>query len=157
MLFLLLLLFAEIAIAANDIAGPDSLPKQAQSLNNVQSGELLIKDEDNNSFYSSLLLSSDAHFNITGLMAHVSIKQNFKNDTDGYVEAIYVFPLPETAAVNRLVMQTGARRIEGKIKEKAQGEVGTASSVLLIIMRLTIRGTVGHIVPSNQSRIKVVS
>jgi Ca-activated chloride channel family protein len=122
MLFLLLLFFTGIAIAADDIASPTASPKKAQSLNDVQSGQLLIRDRDNNSLYSSLLLSSDAHFNITGLMAHVSIKQNFKNDTDNYVEAIYVFPLPETAAVNRLVMQIGARRIEGKIKEKAQAK-----------------------------------
>ncbi|MFT6437369.1 MAG: Ca-activated chloride channel family protein, partial [Candidatus Azotimanducaceae bacterium] len=121
-LFFLLLFFTTIAIAADDIPRPAALPKQAQSLNDAQSGQLLIRDRDNNSLYSSLLLSSDAHFNITGLMAHVSIKQNFKNDTDNYVEAIYVFPLPETAAVNRLVMQIGARRIEGKIKEKAQAK-----------------------------------
>lgn len=121
-LFLLMLLFTGIAIAADDTARSIALPKQATSLDDVQSGQLLIKSQDNSSLYSSLLLSSDAHFDITGLMAHVSIKQNFKNDTDDYVEAIYVFPLPETAAVNRLVMHIGARRIEGKIKEKAEAK-----------------------------------
>ena len=121
-LFLLMLLFTGIAIAAEDKQHPISLPKQAQSLDEVQSGQLLIKDRDNNSLYSSLLLSSDAHFDITGLMAHVSIKQDFKNDTDDYIEAIYVFPLPETAAVNRLVMHIGARRIEGQMKEKTEAK-----------------------------------
>jgi len=118
--FLQLTLYTGFVFADADNEGNlQSIPQQV-SLEDVESGQLLIKDIHNRSLYSSLMLSSEAKFNITGLMAHVSVRQAFKNNSEDYVEAVYVFPLPETAAVNRLVMHIGQRRIEGKIKEKTE-------------------------------------
>jgi vault protein inter-alpha-trypsin-like protein len=41
-----------------------------------------------------------------------------KTDVSMRVTGIYVFPLPENAAVDHLDMQIGARVIEGRIKER---------------------------------------
>ena len=51
-------------------------------------------------------------------MARVVVKQNFINPSDALLEARYVFPLPENAAVNHMVVTTGDKKIVSKIKEK---------------------------------------
>ena len=49
-------------------------------------------------------------------------RQTFRNDGPEWVEGVYVFPLPATAAVDRLRMHIGERFIEGEIREKAQAQ-----------------------------------
>ena len=46
--------------------------------------------------------------------------QKFLNPSDAWVEGIYVFPLPDTAAVDQLKMKIGDRIIEGKIKPREE-------------------------------------
>jgi Ca-activated chloride channel family protein len=57
---------------------------------------------------------------INGLVARVDVRQQFHNTGRGWAEAIYRFPLPPGAAVDRLQVQVGNRVIEGEIKEKAE-------------------------------------
>ena len=42
------------------------------------------------------------------------------NPTAQWREAVYVFPLPERAAVDHLTMHVGERVIEGEIRERAE-------------------------------------
>ncbi len=44
--------------------------------------------------------------------------RRFKNASEDWVEGIYVFPLPERAAVDHLRMKVGERVIEGVIRER---------------------------------------
>lgn len=67
-------------------------------------------------------LSTDVSIDVTGIVATVSIEQRFRNDSDDWVEGIYVFPLPDDAAVDELVMLIGERRIEGEIQEREQAK-----------------------------------
>jgi Ca-activated chloride channel family protein len=55
---------------------------------------------------------------ITGMVARVTLSQQFANTGDGWTEAIYVFPLPEDAAVDTLKMHIGERVIVGEIKRQ---------------------------------------
>ncbi len=64
------------------------------------------------------LLHTDVQFKITGLIARAHLTQTFRNDSDAWVEGVYVFPLPENAAVDHLRMQVGTRTIEGVIQER---------------------------------------
>lgn len=57
---------------------------------------------------------------INGLVARVDVQQQFHNTGLGWSEAIYRFPLPPGAAVDRLRVQVGDRIIEGEIKEKTE-------------------------------------
>ena len=57
---------------------------------------------------------------VTGLLARVSVRQRFVNPHAAWVEGIYVFPLPQDAAVDRLRMRYDERLIEGEIQEKQQ-------------------------------------
>ena len=59
---------------------------------------------------------------ITGLIARVNITQHFTNPSAEWVNGVYVFPLPENAAVDHMDMIIGERIIEGKIKKRNQAK-----------------------------------
>jgi Ca-activated chloride channel family protein len=57
---------------------------------------------------------------ITGFVAEVEVSQSYSNPFSQPIEAIYVFPLPENAAVNRLRLVIGERLIEGRVRERRE-------------------------------------
>jgi Ca-activated chloride channel family protein len=57
---------------------------------------------------------------ITGLCAHVKLEQTFRNASDEPLEATYIFPLPDRAAVTSFRMRVGERIVEGQLKERGQ-------------------------------------
>ncbi|MGI5206299.1 VIT domain-containing protein [Spirillospora sp. CA-108201] len=64
--------------------------------------------------------SVDVHASITGLAAGIEVVQGFRNPFGVPLEATYVFPLPDRAAVTALRMEAADRVIEGKLKERGQ-------------------------------------
>ncbi len=59
---------------------------------------------------------------IDGYIASVDVTQQFHNPYASKIEAVYVFPLPENAAVNEFVMTVGDRKIRGIIREREKAE-----------------------------------
>ena len=59
---------------------------------------------------------------IAGHISTVRVKQQFTNPFDTKIEAVYVFPLPEQAAVTEFLMVIGERTIRGILREKAEAE-----------------------------------
>ncbi|SIO58327.1 Ca-activated chloride channel family protein [Singulisphaera sp. GP187] len=57
---------------------------------------------------------------IDGLLAQVSVRQTFVNVLDEPLEATYLFPLPDRAAVTRFRMEVAGRVIEGVLEERGQ-------------------------------------
>ena len=84
----------------------------------VLAGQLLLKFASDGQYLPALMLHSSVHFNINGMVSHATMTQSFRNDTQEWVEALYLFPLPEKAAVNRLRITAGDRVIEGRISER---------------------------------------
>jgi Ca-activated chloride channel family protein len=68
------------------------------------------------------LKHTDVKAAISGYIATVKVTQQFQNPYDEKIEAVYVFPLPENAAVNEFVMTIGERRIRGIIREREEAE-----------------------------------
>ena len=64
------------------------------------------------------LLATDVTIGVSGIVARVEVRQRFHNPTAVWQEGVYIFPLPESAAVDHLEMQVGERRIEGQIRER---------------------------------------
>jgi Ca-activated chloride channel family protein len=62
------------------------------------------------------MLKTKVDIKVTGIVARTKFTQTFKNDAKNWVNALYVFPLPENAAVDHLLMTVGERKIEGEIK-----------------------------------------
>ncbi|MDA0680019.1 MAG: marine proteobacterial sortase target protein [Proteobacteria bacterium] len=86
----------------------------------MQSGSLLLKMEAGYAVATRMNTEIDA--SISGLVARVTVRQEFRNHGNEWVEGVYVFPLPDTAAVDRLKMHIGERFIEGEIREKAEAK-----------------------------------
>jgi Ca-activated chloride channel family protein len=80
-------------------------------------GTLYLK-EGTGARVASPLLFTDVHMSIGGMIARVEVRQRFVNPTADWREGIYVFPLPENAAVDHLHMQIGERIIDGQIQER---------------------------------------
>ncbi len=60
--------------------------------------------------------------NIDGYIATVDVTQQFHNPCNSKIEAVYVFPLPDNAAVSEFVMTVGERKIRGIIREREEAE-----------------------------------
>lgn len=57
---------------------------------------------------------------ITGLLHRTSVRQTFSNPHDEPLEATYIFPLPDRAAVTSFRLTCGDRVVEGELQERAQ-------------------------------------
>ncbi|MDH3586643.1 MAG: VIT domain-containing protein, partial [Gammaproteobacteria bacterium] len=82
----------------------------------VQSGTLLLKMQAG--IVAATRTNTEVTMTISGLVARVSVRQEFRNEGGEWVEGIYVFPLPDEAAVDRMRLHIGERFIEGEIREK---------------------------------------
>ena len=94
-------------------AAPETLPP-------VTHGSLLIKSAEAGRFEDIPELKTEVRIRVTGLVARVEVTQTFRNPSARWLEGIYVFPLPEGAAVDALRLHVGERVIEGLIKEREE-------------------------------------
>jgi Ca-activated chloride channel family protein len=85
-------------------------------------GSLWLRDGQNNAYQPAPTLDTRVNMEITGMLARVQVRQTFHNPGDHWAEGIYVFPLPEQAAVDHLRMVIGERIIEGQIKERTEAK-----------------------------------
>jgi len=97
-------------IAADDNVSPEQM----------QSGSLLLRMKSGYAIATRLNTHIEAR--VSGMVARVSVKQSFRNTGQEWVEGVYVFPLPDSAAVDRLRMHIGERFVEGEIREKQQAK-----------------------------------
>ncbi len=69
------------------------------------------------------LAHTDVKARISGFVAGVDVTQHYRrNPFDAKIEAVYIFPLPESAAVTDFVMIVGERRIRGMVRERDEAE-----------------------------------
>ncbi len=88
----------------------------------VKRGSLLLKLANGGSSVGAPLLKTGVEMNISGLSARVKVSQRFVNPGEHWAEGIYIFPLPENAAVDRMRLRIGDRLIEGEIRERERAE-----------------------------------
>lgn len=88
----------------------------------MASGSLLLKGKDG-SYLEAPRLGSDYSVTISGPTGRTVLTQRFSNPSDGWVEGVYVFPLPEDAAVDTLKIVAGNRVIVGEIKERQEAKI----------------------------------
>jgi len=99
------------------IVATQAQAQPAPSRADVQQGTLLLRD-DGGAKAAAPILFTEVHIDVSGLTARTEVKQRFVNPTSEWREGVYLFPLPEKAAVDHLDMRIGGRVIEGQIKEK---------------------------------------
>ncbi|MGE4652649.1 MAG: marine proteobacterial sortase target protein, partial [Myxococcota bacterium] len=74
------------------------------------------------SFEPALGLGTQVDIRVSGLVARVRVRQRFQNQAEEWLDGSYLFPLPEMAAVDRMVLRVGDRRIEGRIQEREEAK-----------------------------------
>ncbi|MBC8023723.1 MAG: marine proteobacterial sortase target protein, partial [Burkholderiales bacterium] len=93
---------------------------QAASINDTKAGTLLLRSGAAGEFTAAPQVSTEVAIDVTGMVARTRVTQIFHNPGSEFVEGVYVFPLPEKAAVDRLWMKVGERVLEGRIREKGE-------------------------------------
>ncbi len=84
----------------------------------IRSGELRICQPDGQFAGVCPLKHTSVESDIAGYVGRTRVRQTFTNPLDRKIEAVYVFPLPQDAAVDEMVMLVGERRVVGQIKER---------------------------------------
>ncbi len=128
---------------------------------NVTQGALRVKTEDE--IVECPLKHTDAKAIISGFIARVTVTQTFHNPFDEKIEAVYVFPLPHTAAVDDMTMIMGERRIIGLIKRRDEAravyeraiEQGATASLLEQERPNIFTQSVGNIKPGEEIHIEI--
>jgi Ca-activated chloride channel family protein len=123
-------LIASAATLTTIAVGPASLAQPAPPVqpepavlvtpDDMHTGALLLKTTEGGKFLEAPRLKTDVSITVTGPTARAVITQRFENPSDKWVEGIYVYPLPQNAAVDTLKMQVGDKFLEGKVKERVE-------------------------------------
>ena len=84
----------------------------------MKTGSLLIRSGEESYYAEAPRLGADYDLTVSGPTVRGRVTQIFQNNTNEWVEAVYVYPLPEDGAVDSLKMVIGERIVIGEIKER---------------------------------------
>jgi Ca-activated chloride channel family protein len=104
------------AIYTQEVKGP------VVRINDIKEGTMVRKVGEAG-FYEVLpRLNTNVNISIEGMVATATVDQVFTNTAETPIEAIYVFPLPQNAAVYDMKMIVNDRFIQGVIKERKEAK-----------------------------------
>ena len=109
------------------------------------------------------LKHTDVKVNISGFIARATVTQTFHNPYNENIEAVYVFPIPHTAAVDTMTMKIGERTIVGVMKRRAEARAiyeqairqGQTASLLEQERPNIFTQSVGNIKPNAEIYIEI--
>lgn len=116
-LLLSLTAFVAVGLYIPDAYAAGDGQERYSELHQARTGTLLFVTDEQN-YRAALRLDTDVAMSISGLVVRAQVRQTFRNDSAEWAEGVYVFPLPENAAVNALKMHIGERVIVGEIKPR---------------------------------------
>ena len=88
-------------------------------------GALQIVDPEKGIVADCPLKHTDVKAEISGFISRVVVTQEFENPLKEKIEAVYVFPLPQMAAVDDMTMRVGDRTVRGRIKRREEARAYT--------------------------------
>ncbi|HEX3531053.1 MAG TPA: marine proteobacterial sortase target protein [Thermoanaerobaculia bacterium] len=91
-------------------AGRAFAAERGLRLQSAKSGKLL----------DAPVLGTTVEMRVTGIIARARVTQIYSNPTQEWMEGIYLFPLPDGAAVDTLHLRVGERVLEGVVQEKKE-------------------------------------
>ncbi len=113
----LLLTGAAIALPApQDPPSPEGSVRPEEATR----GCFLVRRQRSDPWATAPTLSTEVHYRVFGLVGRARVTQRFRNGSDSFIEGVYVFPLPDQAAVDHMRMRVGERIIEGQIREREE-------------------------------------
>lgn len=110
------------------------------------------------------LTALDVSAHITGLTAEVLVRQTFVNLFSEHLEATYIFPLPDRAAVTSFRLTVAGRTIVGDLKERGQAraeydqaiQAGHRAAIAEEDRSGTFNLRVGNLPPLEQATVELV-
>src|SRR3954465_9459962 len=117
--FLATLFFAVLMTAAA-LASPPRSPKPSAGI--PQQGELDVVNHDGQTTGVCPLKHTDMKTEISGFISRVTVTQHFWNPSKEKIEAVYVFPLPNNAAVDDMTLHVNDRTVKGLIKKREDAQ-----------------------------------
>jgi len=112
----LMLLLAAVGVL---LFGPKSA---AAEPGDVTSGALMMRARGGDQVVEAVRLGTDIDMTVSGLTVRTRVTQAFRNTTGHWVEAVYVYPLPDDGGVDTLKMVVGRKVIVGEIRKKAEAQ-----------------------------------
>ena len=88
----------------------------------VGEGCLLYRSPLSGRYETVPLVHTDVALDVRGLVAAATVTQQYVNNTNEPIEAVYVFPLPHDAAVYDMEIRIGNRVIRSLIKEREEAK-----------------------------------
>ncbi|MFK7986990.1 MAG: PQQ-binding-like beta-propeller repeat protein [Sandaracinaceae bacterium] len=125
-------------------------------------GSLALSGEPNEGEAAGFpLQGTTVHADVSGFVARVRVEQTFQNPYDRPVEAVYLFPLPDDAAVDAMELRTGERVIRANIRRREQAQVeyraardrGVLASLLEQERANLFRQSVANLAPGQEVRV----
>ncbi len=116
-----LLLLAVLAVLAPQLIHPAHAMPAARRGAPPPAG-LFFRGAEAEALFEAPSVASDVEIDVSGQIARVTVRQHFVNPSNAWLEGVYVFPLPERSAVDRLIMTVDRRRIEGRIMPREEAE-----------------------------------
>src|SRR5437764_1830869 len=120
-LSLLTLIAIAAAFALTDLKSWNTV-HAARNRKQTTQGSLQAVDPQGNSRGSCPLKHTDVKAEISGFISRVTVTQEFENPSKEKIEAVYVFPLPNNAAVDDMTLKVNDRTIKGLIKKRNEAQ-----------------------------------
>src|SRR6266702_4407137 len=117
----LLIGFAALFLSFEPVWSAERIPAALVKPGDARSGSLLLKTDDG--YADASRLGIDVDLTVSGPTVRARVTQIFRNPTQHWVEAVYVYPLPSGGAVDTLKMVIGDRVVVGDIKERQQAKI----------------------------------
>lgn len=158
-LTMLLLAVPSLAAAAGE-PRPGNLPADQVA------GELKVVSLDGKTAGEALRLPlehTDVEIEVSGFVARAKVRQRYTNPFDKPIEAVYVFPLPNKAAVDGMTMTIGEKVIRGQINKRAEARriyeravaAGKRAGLLEQERPNIFTQSVGNILPGDRIEIEI--
>lgn len=150
-----------ITILAATMMGTREAP--AQGSREPAPGQLTIIQKDGKAGNLCPLERTSVVGDISGFGARVTVAQTFINPTKEAIEAVYTFPLPQDAAVDRMTMTIGSRVVEAEIKRREEARrvyeaaknAGQAAALLDQERPNVFTQSVANIMPGSKVKIEI--
>ncbi len=118
LLQVLCMLFISLPLVATAVP----YERVVNSFSEIESGTLLIPSANSDRYTTAPLLDTSVKIGVQGLLSRTLVSQTFTNDSSEWIEAVYVFPLPDDASVDALTMIIGGRTTKGEIQTKKKAK-----------------------------------
>ncbi|MDO8683148.1 MAG: VIT domain-containing protein [Armatimonadota bacterium] len=153
-----------VAIAQGKILTPNRNSGSTLSpVSEATQGQLRALDKAGKPIGQCPLKHTSVTADVSGFVARVDVTQEFVNPLSEKIEAVYVFPLPQDAAVDQMEMTIGKRTIRGEIKRREEArriyeaakESGHVASLLDQERPNIFTQSVANIMPGEKVVIKI--